>query len=317
MGALRSAVKATVETWGRASALTFAVTATAAASGCGNAPKYSVPPGPAVTKASLTTATAMPGATVTVASAASQLCVLSSIQGAFLDYGAFTIAPAVEAGADPPSGESVDVETSSVEGGVVMADLGAGGGSDGPGVSTSMSVATDVSLYIDATGNWAFSEQGNVAATAACVQWSAFAGVPTPAYSQYENGGTSADGGGVTTADVAGQTDCFLSNLQGDYADFGNGALVASGGLTVANPAGMPTWAAAICFDAGSPVAFTDFTVDARAAAAFATLPAPSDAICGIVAVSAMNTDASSIAISGNIALGNQSLTTIRCFYYE
>jgi hypothetical protein len=298
-------------------AVAFAI-AGAAAWGCGNSPKYSVPAGPMVTKAVVTTTNAVPGTTVPAGSAASQLCMLSSLQGAFLDYGAFTMAP-LEAGVDPPAGESVDDQTSDDEAGGDATVEPAGGDAGGAGVDATLplSVAADVSLYIDATGSWALSAQGNVNAAAACVPWSAFAGVPSPAYSQYENGGTSGDGGAVAATDVADQTDCFLSNLQGDYSDFGNGAIVTAGGLTVANPAGMPTWAAAICFDAGSPVAFTDFTLDARAQSAFATLPSPEQAICGIVAVSAMNGVGSNIAISGNIALGNQSLTTVRCFYYE
>jgi len=299
----------------RTTALTFAI-AFAAGSGCGNAPKYSVPAGPMVTKATVTTTNAMAGATVSAGSAASELCVLSSLQGAFLDYAAFTMAP-LEAGVDPASGESVDDEANNGGAGDdATVDL-SDGEDAGVDATLSLSVATDVSLYIDATGSWALSAQGDVAASTGCVPWSAFAGVPSPAYSQYENGGISADGGPFAATDVAGQTDCFLSNLQGDYSDLGNGAIVNAGGLTVANPAGMPTWAAAICFDAGSPVAFTDFTVDARGTPAFTTLPSAEQAICSIVAVSAMSAPNSSIAISGNIALGNQSLTTIRCFYYE
>jgi hypothetical protein len=316
VGALRP-VSATRGAAGQTTAAALLIAA-ATGFGCGNSPKYTLPAGPMVTKAAVTMTTAMPGTTVSAGAASSQLCVLSSLQGAFLDYAAFAMGPSDEAGVDPASDESVDDETSGSEAGDgdTTADQGAGG--DGGGDATlPLSVAADVSLYIDPTGSWAFSAQGNVTATAACVQWSAFAGVPSPAYSQYENGGISADGGDVAATDVAGQTDCFLSNLQGDYSDFGNGALVNAGGLTVANPAGMPTWAAAICFDAGSPVAFTDFTVDARDQPAFATLPSPEQAICGIVALSAMNATASSIAISGSIALGNESLTTIRCFYYQ
>ncbi len=234
---------------------------------------------PSVTAPSPTVTQASPGTSVVLGDATKLLCVIQAIDGRFLPYGVTD--PEVDGGDDATS-----------------------------------AIATGVSLYVDSAREWNFAAQGGVSASAACVPWSAFAGTSSAALGQYENAGGSADASDTSVTALPSPGDCFLSNLQGNFSDDGSAASVDGPGLVLASHGEGAAWAAAICFDTGRSVAFEDFAVDAQATAAFARIPDPQHALCGVDSVAAMNDGDSSITIRGDIALGNHSRTSVRCFEY-
>lgn len=178
-------------------------------------------------------------------------------------------------------------------------------------------LANQINLYVDrATGTWHLASSGQVTATVACADWSAFGG--PHALARFDNGGV--DGVAQTTVQTGGsQGDCYLSDVEGDYVAAGNGATLGGGALIVTDKVGDGIYASATCFgdSESGGVPFQDFPVDARSGTLDVSIPSSSRALCGLSALSSFAQADSSLAISEGNALGLHSLSTVRCFLFD
>jgi hypothetical protein len=275
----------------------------AAAGGCQRDPQYTLPK-PAAPTVRLIQAT--PG-TMDLGGDADELCVLQSIGQYSAALDASVTTPAM-----PPADAGVDDASDSTS--TLSSDAAA---PSGP--------IAQVDLYFDTTtGTWHLASSGPVSATVACAPWSAFGG--PQALTRFDNGGGNTyPFGGYTspsasqTIGTGGATDCFLSDVEGDFIADGNGASIDGSAFTVSNPApkGDAIYASATCFGGGQSVAFQDFPVDAVSGATSVAVLASDRALCGLSALGSLTQSGSSLVVSDGHAVAFYAFGVVRCFLFD
>ncbi|MCL2450254.1 MAG: hypothetical protein FWD17_15010 [Polyangiaceae bacterium] len=278
----------------------FALALFATLGGCHREPDYTLPPEAASPGVQLVQST--PG-TIDIGGDATELCVIQSIA----QFG-HAAAPDAEA----PSDASDDA--------VSPDDAGDAGDAAPP-----PSAIAQVNLYFDSVSEtWHLSSSGPVSATIACAPWSKLGGAE--ALTRFDNGGgNSYVLGGYTTASpsqtigTGGQTQCFLSDLEGDFVSDGDVASLDGAALTVSNlgSGGNAIYASATCFNGAQPVAYRDFPVDAVTGALSVPVLPDDQALCGLSAAGSFSDDGSSLVVSQGRALGFRAYGVVRCFLFD
>ncbi len=245
------------------------------------------------------------GAAIDLGNSSDDLCVIQSVSGLAVS--------AVDGGAS--AGASADAGAAHADGGAIS-DASSGAPADS---GVPVTAGGSVTLYVDdGTGTWHLVSTGAVHATIACASWTALGGARS--LTRFDNGGgnTYTFGGyanpSPATSTATGTSDCFLSDLEGDYSG-SNGATIDGSALVVTNQAADAIYASAICLGA-PPVAFTDVVVNARTGPVDVDVPAASDALCGLAAIEGFGSPLSSIRVADGHALGTYSYSVVRCFLY-
>jgi hypothetical protein len=264
-------------------------------SGCHRDPAYTLPTGGATVGVQLVQA--MPG-TIDLGGDTTELCVIQSIA----QFGS----PSAASGQPSDGGGADDA-----------GDVDAG--------AASPSAIAQVDLYFDSISEtWHLATSGPVNATIACAPWWAFGG---PAdLTRFDNGGGNpylfggySNSMPTQTVGTDGQTQCFLSDIEGDFVADGNAAAIDGASLTVSNPGptGGAIYASATCFDGAQAVAYRDFPVDAVTGSLSVPVLPDSRALCGLSALGSLASSSSSLVISQGRALGFRAYGVVRCFLYE